>query len=177
MVLETGVYYGGNSAFALLALARNKTGKIVSVDYPDSEIYREGADGSRHSLVGDSELYDPTLRPGFMVPLSLHAHWELIEGDSLKVIPGLKETFDFYIHDSDHSINFLSRELAAAWEKLSDRALILVDDIDWSNAFFAFCVKRRLIPFLMTDNGKDDLRVRTGIAMRGHARNGDDLFT
>lgn len=177
VVLETGVYYGGNSAFALLALAQNKTGRMVSVDYPDSEIRREGADASRHSLVGNSELYDSTLRPGFMVPLSLHARWELIEGDSLKVIPGLKETFDFYIHDSDHSMSFLSRELAAAWEKLSDRAIILVDDIDWSNAFFAFCVKRRLFPLLMTDNGKDDLRVRTGIAMRGHVRNGDDFFT
>lgn len=177
VVLETGVYYGGNSAFALLALARNKTGKMVSVDYPDSEIRREGADGSRHALVGDSELYDAALRPGFMVPKSLHSHWTLIEGDSLKVIPTLTETFDFYIHDSDHSMSFLSRELDAAWERLSEQALILVDDIDWSNAFFAFCVKRRLFPLLLTDNGKDDLRVRTGIAMRGHVRNGDDLFT
>ena len=127
--------------------------------------------------MGDSELYDPTLRPGFMVPPFLHERWELIEGDSLKVIPGLQETFDFYIHDSDHSMPFLSKELAAAWEKLSDRALVLVDDIDWSNAFFAFCVKHRLFPLLMTDNGKDNLRVRTGIALRGHASNGNDLLT
>jgi len=93
------------------------------------------------------------------------------------VIPGLQETFDFYIHDSDHSMPFLSKELAAAWEKLSDRALVLVDDIDWSNAFFAFCVKHRLFPLLMTNNGKDNLRVLTGIALRGHASNGNDLFT
>jgi len=177
VVLETGVYYGGNSAFALLALAKNENGKMVSIDYPDSEIRRDGADESRHTLVGDSELYDPTLRPGFMIPLSLYSRWELIEGDSLKVIPEIKETFDFYIHDSDHSMKFLSRELSAAWEKLSDNALILVDDVDWSNAFFAFCVKHRLFPLLMTDNGKDDLRVRTGILMRDHIRNGDDLFT
>lgn len=177
VVLETGVYYGGNSAFALQALARNNSGKMVSIDYPDSEIRRLGANASRHSLVGDSELYDPTLRPGFMVPPSLHVHWELIEGDSLKVIPTLEEIFDFYIHDSDHSMNFLSQELAAGWEKLSNQALILIDDIDWSNAFFAFCVKQRLFPFLMTDNGKDDLRVRTGIAMRSHKRNSNDQFT
>ena len=176
-MLETGVYYGGNSAFALQALARNNSGKMVSIDYPDSEIRRLGANASRHSLVGDSELYDPTLRPGFMVPPSLHVHWELIEGDSLKVIPTLEEIFDFYIHDSDHSMNFLSQELAAGWEKLSNQALILIDDIDWSNAFFAFCVKQRLFPFLMTDNGKDDLRVRTGIAMRSHKRNSNDQFT
>jgi hypothetical protein len=176
-VLETGVYYGGNTAFALQALARNQGGKLVSIDYPDSEIRLKGSSEARHSLVGDSELYEPRLRPGFMVPLSLYEHWELIEGDSLKVIPDLQDTFDLYIHDSDHSMPFLSRELAAAWEKLSNRALVLVDDIDWSNAFFAFCVKQRLFPLLMTDNGKDNLRVRTGIALRGHANNGNDLFT
>lgn len=176
-VLETGVYYGGNSAFALLALLRNQGGKMISIDYPDSEIRVKGTSEARHSLVGDSELYDPTLRPGFMVPPFLHECWELIEGDSLKVIPDLEETFDFYIHDSDHSMPFLSKELGAAWERLSDRALVLVDDIDWSNAFFAFCVKHRLFPLLMTDNGKDNLRVRTGIALRGHANSGNDLFT
>ena len=176
-VLETGVYYGGNTAFALQALARNQEGKLVSIDYPDSEIRLKGSSEARHSLVGDSELYESRLRPGFMVPLSLYQHWELIEGDSLRVIPDLQYAFDLYIHDSDHSMPFLSRELAAAWEKLSDRALVLVDDIDWSNAFFAFCVKHRLFPLLMTDNGKDNLRVRTGIALRGHANNGNDLFT
>jgi predicted O-methyltransferase YrrM len=176
-VLETGVYYGGNTAFALKALARNQSGKLVSIDYPDSEIRIKGTSEARHSLVGDSELYEPKLRPGFMVPPSLYSHWELIEGDSLRIIPSLQDTFDFYIHDSDHSMPFLSRELAAAWEKLSAEALILVDDIDWSNAFYAFCVKRRLYPLLMTDNGKDDLRVRTGIAKCGHERNSNDLFT
>ena len=78
-----------------------------------------------------------------MVIFSVHEHWQLIEGNSLKAIPGLKETVYFYSHGSDHSMNFLSRELAAAWEKLYDRALILVHDSDWSNAFFTFCVERR----------------------------------
>lgn len=177
-VLETGVYYGGNSAFALLALSRNGDGgRMISIDYPDSEIRMKGAREPRHSLVGDSELYDPTLRPGFMVPHFLHEYWSLIEGDSLTVIPQLQETFDLYIHDSDHSMPFLLNELSVAWEKLTNTAVILVDDIDWSNAFFAFCVKYRLFPLLMTDNGKDNLRVRTGIAMLTHANNGNDTFT
>jgi hypothetical protein len=177
VVLETGVYYGGNSAFALLALNRNNSGKLISVDYPDYDIRLSGLDSFRHSLVGDSELYDPALRPGFMIPEYLKANWEIIEGDSLQVIPSLNEEFDLYIHDSDHSMEFLSLELAAAWEKLSKSALILVDDIDWSNAFYAFCVRHRLFPLLMTDNGKDNLRVRTGIAMRGHMKNSDSQFT
>ena len=93
-VLETGVYYGGNTAFTLQALARNQEGKLVSLDYPDSEIHLKGSSEARHSLVGDSELYESRLRPGFMVPLSLYQHWELIEGDSLKLIPDLQYAFD-----------------------------------------------------------------------------------
>ena len=176
-VLETGVYYGGNTTFALQALSKNSSGKLISIDYPDSEIRVNGESSFRHSLVGDSELYNSKLRPGFMVPAYLKSCWHLIEGDSLKVIPELEETFDMYIHDSDHSMKFLSLEIAAAWKKLSNNASILIDDIDWSNAFFQFCVQHRLYPLLMTDNGKDNLRVRTGFAMRNHKRNGDDLFT
>ena len=176
-VLETGVYYGGNSAFALRAILRNKVGTITSIDYPDSEIRVKGSSEPRHSLVGDSEMYEASLRPGFMVPPSIATNWNLIEGDSLKVIPGLPHGFDFYIHDSDHSMPFLSKELAAACEKLTDSAVVLVDDIDWSNAFFAFCVQHRLFPLLFTDNGKDNLRVRTGLVLRDHPRNGDPLFT
>lgn len=176
-VLETGVYYGGNSAFALAALKRNRRGRMVSIDFPDAKIRDTRGGVARHSLVGDSEYYDAALRPGFMVPESLHNRWELIEGDSVKVVPRQKQQFDFYIHDSDHSMRFLSRELAAVWKKLSPRAVMLVDDIDWSNAFYKFCVRQRLYPLLVTDNGKDDLRVRTGIAMRDHPRNGDDTYT
>lgn len=176
IVLETGVYYGGNSAFALSALVRNGSGTMVSVDYPDSQIRKQGS-GDRHVLVGDSELYESEMRPGFLVPERLRYPWQLIEGDSLQEIPKLGGGIDFYIHDSDHSMSFLSREMNAAWPKLSADAIVLVDDIDWSNAFYAFCVRERLYPLLVTDNGKDDLRVRTGIAFRRHPRNGDPSFT
>ena len=176
-VLETGVYYGGNSAFALRAIDRNKSGQMISIDFPDSEIRLKGSSEPRHSLVGETENYDSLLRPGFMVPPELKKSWELIEGDSLQVIPRLSDSFDFYIHDSDHSMPFLTKELSVVWSKLTANALILVDDIDWSNAFFAFCVKHRLFPLLMTDNGKDNLRVRTGIVLRGHSWNADPVFT
>lgn len=176
-VLETGVYYGGNSAFALLALDKNKKGKMTSIDYPDSEIRETSADIPRHTLVGDTELYTSSLRPGFMVPLDLKERWELREGDSLSIIPGLKTTFDLYIHDSDHSMEFLSKEIELAWKKLSDDAVLLVDDIDWSNAFYSFCSSKRLYPVLFTDNGKDNLRVRTGVISKKHIRNADPAFT
>jgi predicted O-methyltransferase YrrM len=170
--LETGVYYGGNTAFLLAGLHRNDHGRLVSIDLPDSVIRMEPeADHARHPLVGESELYDADLRPGFIVPEHLKARWELVEGDSLAEIPKRTETFDLYLHDSDHSMQFLAAESSAAWERMAPDAVAVVDDIDWSNAFFALCVERHLSPVLFTDNGKDDLRVRTGVVKRDHARN------
>lgn len=169
-ILETGVFYGGNTAFLLQALARNGEGRLLSIDFPDSQIRRAG-ESSRHPQVGDSELYDEGLRPGFLVPEHLEPFWELVEGDSLAVIPTRPERFDLYVHDSDHSYAFLKREMAAARMRLMDDALILVDDIDWSNAFYEFCAAQRLYPLLLTDNGKDDLRVRIGLAWLGHPNN------
>jgi predicted O-methyltransferase YrrM len=171
--LETGVYYGGNTAFLLAALKRNGGGKLISIDLPDSAIVRDGetASHARHPLVGDSEYYEPTLSPGFIIPDYLKEHWDFVEGDSLVEIPKRNEKFDFYLHDSDHSMDFLGAELAAAKPLLSPSAAVLVDDIDWSNAFFAFCVQHRLNPVLFTDNGKDNLRVRSGVVKLDHPRN------
>lgn len=171
--LETGVYYGGNTAFLLAALHKNGAGHLVSIDLPDSAISREGekTSHSRHPLVGDSEFYEPTLKPGFIIPDYLKDKWEFVEGDSLAEIPKRSERFDFYLHDSDHSMDFLTAELAAAMPRLSPSAAVIVDDIDWSNAFFSFCVRHQLSPMLLTDNGKDNLRVRTGVVKLDHPRN------
>jgi predicted O-methyltransferase YrrM len=171
--LETGVYYGGNTAFLLAALRRNGSGRLVSIDLPDSTIRRRTKEvkHARHPLVGDTEFYDDRLKPGFIIPDDLKERWESIEGDSLVEIPKRTETFDFYMHDSDHSMNFLSAELSAALPRLAPTAIAVVDDIDWSNAFFAFCVEQRLSPMLFTDNGKDNLRVRTGLVKLDHPRN------
>ena len=178
-VLETGVYYGGNTSFLLAGLHRNGKGRLVSIDLPDSAI-RAGVSANtaqRHPLVGDSELYERTLQPGFIIPDYLKKHWDFVEGNSLEVIPTRQETFDLYLHDSDHSMDFLTAELAAAWPRLSPEATVVVDDIDWSNAFFSFCVTRRLSPVFFTDNGKDNLRVRSGLVKVDHPRNLEQAFT
>jgi predicted O-methyltransferase YrrM len=173
LCLETGVYYGGNTAFMLAALHRNGFGRLVSIDLPDSTIRgaKAGTSHVRHPLVGDTEFYEPTMKPGFIVPEYLKPNWHLIEGSSLDEIPKLSETFDFYLHDSDHAMDFLTAEIDAALPRLSPGAVVVVDDIDWSNAFFSFCVRQLLSPILFTDNGKDNLRVRTGLVKLDHPRN------
>ena len=171
--LETGVYYGGNTVFMLAALARNDRGRLISIDLADSVIRQEAdkTKHARHPLVGDSELYDASLTAGFIVPAYLKERWHFIAGDSLAEIPKQTATFDFYMHDSDHSMDFLSAEIAATLPHLSPSAVLVIDDIDWSNAFFAFCADRRVSPILFTDNGKDNLRVRTGVVKLDHPRN------
>jgi hypothetical protein len=137
--LETGVYYGGNTAFMLAAIQRNGNGKLISIDLPDFRIRTEGGT-ERHPLVGDSEWYDQTsLSPGFIVPDYLRSCWQFIEGDSHRVIPTLAGPFDFYIHDSDHSYGFIQKEMKLVRAKMTPSAVMVADDIDWSNGFYAFC--------------------------------------
>lgn len=183
-LLETGVYYGGNTVFLLAAVNKNQCGTLHSIDLPDSKIraISNVNDGkhdtlARHSLVGDSELYDESLSPGFIIPDYLKDQWDFIEGNSVEVIPSMNYQFDFYIHDSDHSFRFLNREISAAMKKMNEDAIVIVDDLNWSNAFFKFCVEWELYPLFATDNGKDSLMVRTGIVKLDHPNNGNKDIT
>lgn len=58
--------------------------------------------------------------------------------------------------------------MSLIWKKLSTNALIVADDLDWSNGFFSFCVDKKIYPLIITDNGKSGLRARTGIVKLGH---------
>jgi len=172
-VLETGVYYGGNTIFILQALKKNGKGKLTSIDLPDSQIDKS----QRHSLVGETELYEASIKPGFLVPAELHSQWELIEGSSLDVIPTLSNVrFGLYLHDSEHSFDFLQKEMTLAHERLTDDAVMVVDDLNWSNGFYAFCVKHKYVPLLCTDNGKNGLQVRNGLISRKYSHNSDASF-
>ena len=165
--LETGVFYGGNTCFMLHALRRNGSGQLVSIDLPGNAV-----DGNkRHHLVGNSEHLPPGLDVGFLVPNELRRTWTLVRGDSHAEIPRLTGTFDFYIHDSEHSYDFIKKEMSLVWDRLSPGAVAVADDLDWSNGFFSFCDEKRLYPLIITDNGKSGLRIRTGIIKRDHAFN------
>lgn len=174
-ILETGVYYGGNTVFLLKAIDRNKNGELISIDYPDYEI-RDDKNMTRHPEVKDTELYENNLSPGFLVPENLRNSWKLIIGDSHKIIPTLDENFDLYLHDSEHSYDFVKTEILSVLPKLRSDSIIVVDDIDWSNGFFSICDKHKFHPLLLTDNGKDNLRVRTGLVKLNHRNNNYSEF-
>jgi predicted O-methyltransferase YrrM len=176
VVLETGVYYGGNSVFILAALKRNGSGKLISIDFPQNRMTQKSL-SARHPWVGDSELYSAKYDPGFIIPQRFRNDWELIIGDSLEILPSLSDPIDFFIHDSEHTLEHVSSELRYVWEKISDKGLVFVDDIDWSNAFYAFATSMQLYPLLLTDNGKDNLRIRTGLVQKMHRYNSSAQIT
>lgn len=164
VVLETGVFYGGTTMFILNALRRNAHGTLISIDLPG----QLADEDMRHHLVGDSEMVPQGLDLGFLVHPDQMSRWEPIQGDSRLEIPKIDRTIDFYNHDSDHSYDFIKQEMALVWPKLSPKALIMADDLDWSNGFFSFCDEKRLYPLIITDNGKSGLLARTGIVKRDH---------
>ncbi len=176
LVVETGVYYGGNSVFILAALEENKKGKLFSIDYPQV-LMNSQAKSKRHPWVGDSEVYEKIYQPGFIIPEILRTRFNLIVGDSLKEIPKLTGKIDLFIHDSEHTFKHVQSELNLIWKNLSNNALAYIDDIDWSNGFYSFVVENYLYPLLLTDNGKDNLRVRNGLIKKNHKFNNVKYLT
>jgi len=169
LCVETGVFYGGTTAFILNALKKNTKGKLISIDLPGEEL--EKTKFHRHKKVGDSELIPKGLKTGFIIPKHLKKRWEFIEDDSISALKGLKETFTFFSHDSEHSREFMLKELELAKSKMPKNSTIFADDISWSNGFLEFCVKHKLYPLFITDNGKDNLKVRLGLVRLDHPNN------
>jgi len=174
--VETGVFYGGNTAFMLNALHKNGYGRLISMDLPALQIAQKGM-FVRHSKVGDSEFLPEGLTAGFIIPDYLKDRWEFFEEDSLKILENINCSYSFFCHDSEHSREFMLRELELARRGLTPGGSILADDIDWSNGFYEFCVTGKLYPLCLPDNGKGGLRVRTGIVRLDHPFNGQPETT
>ena len=115
--------------------------------------------------------------PGFIIPEKYKVNYKLILGEATKKIKEQKIKFDFYLHDSDHSFKYLLGEINSAEKKISKKGLIIVDDIDWSNAFFSHVCKKKYFPMIFSDNGKDNLRSRIGLISKNHPNNSKLSFT
>lgn len=165
LCVETGVFYGGTTAFILNALHKNKKGRLISIDIPAKKLRF-----NRHENVGDTELIPKGLKTGFIIPEYLKDRWKLIEDDSIHALKKINN-FTFFSHDSEHSRAFVLKELELAKSKMPKNSTIFADDISWSNGFLEFCVKNRLYPLFLTDNGKDSLKVRLGLVYLNHSNN------
>lgn len=139
VAVETGVCNGVSTAFLLLALERNGTGELLSIDFPEvaGEEYESGTfwDGKGGAVI------PPGREPGWMVPEGLRENWQLVLGRSQDELPKVLERegpIDFFMHDSEHSYECMSFEFEQAWEALNDGGALVADDVNANTAWDEF---------------------------------------
>jgi predicted O-methyltransferase YrrM len=126
IMIETGVASGSSTTYILQAMELNKSGLLYSIDLPNAD---PGA------LVPENK------ETGWIVPSKLRHRWKLIFGRSQEQLPPLLRelrTIDAFLHDSEHTYETMMFEYETVWPHLSDKGIILSDDIHWNGAFHDF---------------------------------------
>jgi predicted O-methyltransferase YrrM len=141
IVVETGVYRGVSSAFALAALRDNGDGKLVSIDLPSaSYTIRETGMVDSSPLLRNEEV-------GFVIPSDLRRLWTLRVGDVRHELPRLlteEPAIDMFYHDSEHTYDTMMWEYEQALPHIKTGGLLTSDDVGWNAAFPDFTRKHGL---------------------------------
>ncbi len=148
MMVETGVGAGISSTYILKAMELNRKGFLYSIDLPDE-----------------------TGLSGWVVPDGLRPRWNLSQGSSIDLLPGLlKKTgpVDIFLHDSDHSYAHMMFEFRAVWQYLKLDSIFLAHDVGRNDALFDFC-KETNIPWtkVRTFPVLGGFRKSSGISLTG----------
>ncbi|MCB0338994.1 MAG: class I SAM-dependent methyltransferase [Bdellovibrionales bacterium] len=106
VVVETGVDRGLGSVVFTSALMRNSA---------------EGHPGYYYGLEIDQKC-------GLLFTAPYSEYGEIIYGDSLETLMQIEKPIDFFIHDSNHSLEHERRELEVIQRKLADNAILLSDN-------------------------------------------------
>lgn len=155
MAVETGVLHGLTSLFMLEALKRNEAGILHSVDLPSYyEIGPANQDGIQ-------DLLPPGREPGWIIGSGYSRNWRLHLGASREVLPALSAEsaeLDYFLHDSEHTLETMSLELEWAWEHLRQGGVLMCDNVDYSTAFFTLCRRVGRIPFVVAHTPTDRIK-------------------
>ncbi len=122
-VVEVGVSSGVSSAYLLLALDRNGSGTLHSVDLPQRPRGRKALSGRSWSL-------PPGRESGWAVPFPLRKRWDLRLGDKQDVLPLLAEELDeigLFVYDVPHEDRSSYREFLGLDARLPRGAVAIVD--------------------------------------------------
>ncbi|MGA9840210.1 MAG: class I SAM-dependent methyltransferase [Thermoplasmata archaeon] len=132
-IVEAGVSSGVSSAHFLLALAKNRHGRLHSIDWPT---FQEGPQlGTRESPVS----IPPGHRSGWAVPDRWKAGWDLRIGKSQDLLPKLIEelpSVGIFLHDDLHTPRHLAFELRTVRPKLAPGSVVLADNTVWTGKAF-----------------------------------------
>jgi len=135
LFMETGVQHGFSSAVILLAMGKNQSGKLISVDIPPDD----------PRMTGQGTLgLPPGKGPGWIIPDRVRQRHELHLAPAEECAPRLLFKLaklgglDAFLHDSDHCYPHMMFEMALAWKYLPPRGMLLVDNIEQNTAFDEF---------------------------------------
>ncbi len=129
-VVETGVGAGFSTQAILTALAANRSGRLLSSDFPYIR------------------YEDPAQYVGFLVEDEVKEPWTLhLEGDrkNLPRICRSAGTIDLFHYDSDKSYGGRALAMDLVRHSLADNAVVIMDDIE-NNLFFRDHVESRALP-------------------------------
>jgi hypothetical protein len=129
-VVETGVSAGVSSSYILRALQENRSGELYSIDLVE--------------------------RSGWLIPDQLRPRWKFVRGESRARLPALLDELgqlDIFLHDSEHSYQYMRWEYQTAWAHLKSRGLLLSHNVDFNNAFPDFCKKVGVKGYFLEDLG------------------------
>jgi predicted O-methyltransferase YrrM len=147
VAVETGVANGFSTAFSLLALQRNASGELYSIDLP-REVGREYEASAFYQGKG-STGFPPGKEPGWLIPDELRERWTLVLGRSQEELPKLLErvgTIDSFMHDSEHSYECMRFEYEIAWPSLRKGGALISDDVNSTAAFREFAAEQSRKP-------------------------------
>lgn len=144
VVVETGVLHGLTSAWILKAIAKNGTGKLISIDLP-----RRDWDKFFPSLSfgpgGESDLELPKEEmPGWIIPDDLRIFWEFLFGPSSQHLDKVCQNnkLDLFVHDSDHSYDIMKYECTSVLEKHPD-VFMVIDDFNQNEFCYEYLSKNK----------------------------------
>ena len=126
-VVETGIANGVSSSYLLLALQKNKRGRLHSIGLADAAFLPEGKG------------------PGWLVPNWLRAAWQVHLGDTCDILPRLLRhlgKIGIFIHDSLHTYDHMMWEFETAYPHLLCGGLLISDDALWNDSFCDFARKK-----------------------------------
>ncbi|MEM2139810.1 class I SAM-dependent methyltransferase [Nitrososphaera sp.] len=132
-IVETGVGAGISDMFYLEALRVNAKGELHSIDLP-RQAYKI-PEGVHQDYIPEEK------EPGWLIPKNLRDRWHLHLGDAKVELPRLVEklgTIDIFMHDSEHTYEFMTFEFRTAWPRLRKGGVLLSDDINWNSSFTDF---------------------------------------
>jgi len=130
--IETGVHNGLGSSFTLLAMKRNGTGMLHSIDLPPVE----------EAMLDQGNRRMPEGRPsGWIIPEYLRSHHRLYMAPAQTQLPKLLAEcgeIDIFLHDSDHTYQHMVFEMGLSWDYIRPGGLLVCDNIEANDAWSDF---------------------------------------